>query len=72
MPWAFLTCGTQDRDGHGCPKGPFRQKWGLGRCDIAIYDKRYLVFVPFAGTKLLKPLEFPVMRTERCFVILME
>ena len=31
---------------------------GLGRCDI-VKRNTYLVFLPFSGTDLLKPLEFP-------------
>lgn len=27
--------------------------------DIVIYKNIYLVFIPFSGTELLKPLEFP-------------
>lgn len=35
----------------------------VNQCDTVTYIKNiYLVSVPFPGTEVLKPLEFPVMR----------
>lgn len=32
----------------------------MGECDMVIYSKTYIfVFVPFSGTDILRPLEFP-------------
>ena len=41
------------------------------RCDIVIYNKKYIFGLLLPGTELLKPLEFPERRTMVSFVMLM-
>ena len=50
-----------------CPRPHFEKL----SCDVIIYYKRYIVFIPVSGTELLKPLEFLVMKTTKVSLVVL-